>query len=470
MGKKKNSVALLSYALLALSVIGISIYLYRNPNIREKLSFASSIGVVKNESLSQPIRPTYKFVAFETITPPANAYISDYAKLANGEVIIAGTCSYPSAEFESFPAFWNQDGELTKYLFNKEYRGGHLVDLKSEGFFTTLYYKRNKDSSNSYYAFLQNINSNEIIELKSPEASVDPVPTSSLLRNERALKLKKELETLAPNGVGSSIFNQLYSPYLQVMPFSINSKGDVGGNVATEKDGLIDSIGVVWLASEEYVPLDLSNIISSQFGGATATEQNIYLIDDNKNIWANANVDGKIKLGYFEYVGGDKWKLKQSWDSPHSTYYTDLRAHNSEYVIIRQDNYAQYITSNNYVYSKRRTPLGGFVSKNPYVYKFRIEDVLQNVVNDDIEYVGILSLNEENELVGLFISNHNNIDFFTMNIETKSVQIFSDLIKSGAILYPEDISMFITMIDDMGNLYVQTEKNYTIEVGMLKKL
>jgi len=83
MGKKKNSVALLSYALLALSVIGISIYLYRNPNIREKLSFASSIGVVKNESLSQPIRPTYKFVAFETITPPANAYISDYAKLAN---------------------------------------------------------------------------------------------------------------------------------------------------------------------------------------------------------------------------------------------------------------------------------------------------------------------------------------------------------------------------------------------------
>ncbi len=464
--KKKKLVTSLSYFLIVFSILGISGYLYKNSNIREKSSFASSIGLSSEDSL-QPARPSYEFIEFDTGLNPSNASISKFAQQSDGKLIIGGSFGKSGTKTQEFPAFWSEEGKLLEYFYKEGYNGGFLIDLNDVGYFTTQYFTHKEDYSSIYKAFFQKINSQEVIELTSPSERIPQVASeSSLLKNESVLQLKKKLETLAPNGVGLSIFNQLYSQYLQIVPFSVNSNGDVGGGVFTEKG----SISVVWLDSQEHKPLNLSSIISDQLGeNSNATYQNIYLIDDKKNIWANSNGDGIVKLGYFEYVGANKWKLRQSWESPYSTYYTDLTAHNDKYSIVRQDKFGETLTSNNYVYYKR-AGVSRFISKNPFEYKYKIEDVLQKVVPSSIEYVGVMNLNKENELIGLFIAD-NSMDFFIMNIETKSIQLVSDLIETGSIQLPAGVEFGgINMIDDNGNLYGQFFRDWNLLVGALKKL
>lgn len=466
MRKKKKIAISLFYLLILFFVVAISTFLYTNPNIREKLSFASYIGLSNEEPSSLPL-PSYKFVKFEIPQPPLNSSINSFAQFKDGKVILGGEFGYMGEKYESFPAFWDQDGGLLKYYFNDKYRGGHFIDFNSRGQFTSIYFTRDNDYSYKYYSFLQNIESDEMIELKSPVSSIGPVPSTSLQMNERLLSIKKEFETRAPNGVGLNIFNLLYTPYFQIVPYSINSSGDVGGAVFSEKDGLINSIAVVWLTSKKYEPLDISYTISSQLGDTTVKKQDLWLIDDRKNVWASATIGDKMKLGYFEYALGNKWRLKQSWDCPTTNCYTDLRAHNDKYSIVLQD---INLLSNNSVYSKARTIFRN--SKNPYEYQFRIEDVVQKAVTEQIYYVNPINLNDKNELVGVFLT-EDNIDFFIMNLDTKSVKIFSQLLESGSILYPEDISIvFPTMIDNSGNLYVQFvfDPRYGAGVGMLKKL
>lgn len=464
MRKKKKIVISLFYLLILFFVVAISTFLYTNPNIREKLSFASSIGLSNEEPSSLPL-PSYKFVKFENIQRPLNGEIRKFAEIEEGKVLIGGGLGTSGDGYSIFPAFWDQDGGLMKYYFKKEYRNGFFYDLNNKGKFSAIYSTKDEDNSYKYYAYLQDINSDNFIELKSPPSSSGPVPSTSLQMNERLLSIKKEFETRAPNGVGLNIFNLLYTPYSQIVPYSINSSGDVGGAVFSEKDGLISSIAVVWLTSKKYEPLDISYTISRQLGDTTVKKQDLWLIDDSKNIWASANIGGKMKLGYFEYATGNKWELKQSWDCPSNNCYTELRANNGKYSIVLQDINFQ---SNNSVYSKKgRTIFGN--SKNPYEYQFRIEDEVQKAVTEKVYYITPVNLNDNNDLVGLFLT-EDSIDYFVMNLETKSVKIFSELVESGSIQYPEDITLAsITMIDDAGNLYVQFRGDSGNGVGMLKK-
>lgn len=473
----KKSFEILSFVLLSLSLIAIGIYLYKNSNIREKLSFASTIGLNSKKISSPSTKPLYKLVDFQT---GDYGDVEKSVKLNDGREIVGGyTAHYDTEKYEFFPVFWDRRGKVLKYLFNEKYKYGFLYDLNENGSFTTQYYLLSDDNSVNYASYLHNIDSDELIELTCPDASLSLAP-SSLLDNGVVLKTKEYLETLIPDGACMKIFENTYSNAIgdQVVPSSINNHGDVAGSVYVYENGRSVSKGVVWLASNEHRPLNISSTIAHQLGALQKVGVSIYFIDDNKNIWANISIDDIIKVGYFEYIGENEWKLKQSWSSQKNSYMYPV-AYNSDNLIIKRDDYREGdIISNNLVYLKKKDNImRRLVSRNPYLYKLRVEDFLQGFVDEKITYLSIQGINKNNELLGNFYTENASSDSFTIDLDTMSVQIFSELIDDGLIIYPADMkikSLSVSSIDDAGNIYVRYFPEgcpcYQMKVAMLEKL
>ena len=152
-------------------------------------------------------------------------------------------------------------------------------------------------------------------------------------------------------------------------------------------------------------------------------------------------------------------------------------AYNSDNLIIKRDDYREGdIISNNLVYLKKKDNImRRLVSRNPYLYKLRVEDFLQGFV--EITYLSIQGINKNNELLGNFYTENASSDSFTIDLDTMSVQIFSELIDDGLIIYPADMkikSLSVSSIDDAGNIYVRYFPEgcpcYQMKVAMLEKL
>jgi len=465
--KNKKGVVILSFVLLSLSLIAIGMYLYKNPNIREKLSFASTIGLNSKKTPSLPIEPLYKFVDFKTLY---HGNVSKSVKLDDGREIVGGYTVYRNNNINGdFPVLWNREGEIIRYMFIEKYKYGYFYDMNENGDFTTQYIALN-DYPLDGTSYLHNIDSDQVIELKSPNDSL-PLASSSLLKNEALLKTKEYFETLIPDGIGTEIFENIHSVGEQISPKSINNNGDVAGSVYLDKNGVGFSIGVLWLASNEHKPLDISTIIASQLGTFEETDVMIYSIDDNRNIFAGADIKGVSKVGYFEYVSGNQWKLKQSWSSPKNSY-TYTPASNNDYVVISREEYqGGGMVTHNFIYQKKKdNRLGRLISRNPYTYKFEVEDLVQDFVDEEILSLWVQGINKDNEIVGGFHTKNVFLDFFTIDLDTKTVQIFSQLADTGLVVYPEGVrvdAISASSIDDDGNIYVQYSGG---GVGMLQKL
>lgn len=472
--KNKKIVKVVSYTLLGVLSLGIGFYLYKTPYIREKLSFASSMRIsdrnskLKESPIVTPKVSEYEFSEYET--QGRFGEINSYGTLATGQEIVGGKLQHADEKLGSFPMIWINEQEFRDY-YMIDTAFGSVLDMNDKGLFTTTYGKETNNGQYSYVSILNNYHTGEDLELKSPIRLIATNSfSSSSLKNSTVLKLKEDLINHAPKGVAEEIFNYSYPTYSQVVPYSVNNNGDVGGAVYTDTG----SIAVVWLKSNDYRPLNISSMISQQLGKGNPTEQNIYLIDDNMNLWANARVGSGFKLGYFKYVGVNQWKLKQSWTTSYpSPLFLDLRGHSKDSAIIREDYDVEgRPRSNNYVYFNTEETASDTAAKNPYILKFRVEDALQDIVSEGLEYVTVFNVNSNNQIIGHYYTLHT-YGFFMMDLETRSAKLFSDMLKSGSINLPEGfVFNFPYLIDDSNNIFISFHERDVLSparIGVLTK-
>ena len=460
----KKSFEILSFVLLSLSLIAIGIYLYKNSNIREKLSFASTISVYKSsvDQSKSSAKPLYSFVKFE---PFARGFVTKSVELDDGRAIVGG-------KIGDYPALWSRDGKQLKYLPKERCFEGYLYDLNKEGDFTTTY-QLYKDG---FYvtSYLHNIDSDEVVELKSPDGFI-PSSSSSLLENQESLEVKEYLETYLPNGIGTMMFEGLYDAVQgEMIPSSINNHGDIAGSVVQyigNEDYL--SKAILWFKSNNYRPKDISQTIVTQLGDPESEKTRIFFIDDDRNIWASAKIKGVSTVGYFECVGENKWKLRQSWNVDNQVVDLGVAARNDNYVVLMES----HRRGDKVVYRKNN-PFGRIVSRKPYSYVLSVRGVVRQHLGRDPRFIFIFNLDKNKELLGLYIDDYD-YDFFTIDVEEKSIQMFSELFNAGLIKdLPEEIETISSLkpsaIDDDGNIYVWyylgDPSNQQVGVGMLKRL
>ncbi|HKM19792.1 MAG TPA: hypothetical protein VJY47_01035 [Candidatus Dojkabacteria bacterium] len=447
-GKKRNIGAILGYSALALCAVGIGVYLFKNENISEKVSYASSR--LLNKSATPPSaerRPAYKY-QFEEFEHP-NDYLANQVsaggydivllttmgRLYENDYIFAGTADVRDT------VIWNQDGEI-KHIFG-------LVDpinglSKVFGINKLLQVGILEEAPAGVYSYLSQID--------KPRIPLEPSNGYTLKSSTKELSEKESYFKKIFKDKGLSNFPSVWD--IATEGKWLNNKGDVAGTQYYKTEQV--SGGVVWLASNDYEPINLADTIAEQLGIEGDPGQQIYQIEDNRNIWANARGKKKeVKLGYFEYVEPNQWKLKQTWyhQDPNSTY-TMLGGSNENYAVIQEYDVDHddlfKIKESSFVYQKRKLPR--LFSREPFIYRYKVEDYLKDRVNGELEVFTIFNMNSRNEILALYATNRV-VDTFIMNLDTKEITLFSDLIRDRKVNIPSDYEFFPSLIGDDGSIY-----------------
>ncbi len=463
MGKKKNNriAVLLGYSVLILFVLGIGLYLYKNTNIAEKISYASFISSQQSQSLNSARRRSkYSFEAFEFAKgvgsiddkgTGGNINVEAIGDLENRDRMLAGTALGVAT------LVWDDKGGVQgQFELKEEMSYSKVFGVNRLGQIGVVQAPMDLKKEAISYLF----------DLNNPAITLEPSKGYSLRGDYIKSDKQEYFETIVKQRGLSKDFPPLI--FRDSEGKSLNNYGDVAG---TQYVSEAISGGIVWLSSNQHEPIDLSETIASQLGIHEGPGQQIYNIDDKKNIWANARAKNKVVLGYFEYLEPNQWKLRQTWShqDPSSTY-TMLGASNGNYAVVQEYNIVDFIINeSSFVYQNRKVPR--LFSSKPFLYRYKIEDYLKDVVDGKLEVFTIKSINNRNEILALYATDKV-IDSFIMNLDTKEIKLYSNLLKTGAIHLPDGYEFSPYAMSDDGSLYgsYRIGDSFYYYPGVLRKL